>query len=308
MFLRHLSRKFRKINNLHNIRYDVFERQENAIPITSIIIPSVGADFIEESTLSAKFASRFAPRVKEIVIVSDQPKETFAVLPERVRVVTLDIESPNPSHAYAQIYKSRLLKIMAPLEAKTDGVLMIDSDLNLLRSPDFKLYKKAVYSCIRNGRMGAKFEKKGYEEVPAYYQDSVRAHLEKHVNSAFLAGTYSTFLRLCPLWRDLFIDTWQMIPDDQPPTDQPPLAVALDILNLSTVNLGDFTNWPVSKNIGGKLSVIPAEVMGAHGGFPLSEWAKYLENTSAELLFRSQEYTRKARYLSEVEKKNSKIE
>lgn len=303
MFFRRFTKRYREVSNKHNIPYTEFSALPKAVPITSVVIPSVGADFIAESVLSARFASIHAKEAQEIVIVSDQPQEAFGELPERVRVATLDIEAPNVNHAYAQIYKSRLLKIMAPLEAKTGGVLMIDSDLNLLKSPNFMLSEGALYSCFRNGRMGAKFEKRGYAEVPAYYQSSIRPHLEKHVNSAFLAGTYFTFQRLCPLWRDLFIDTWEMIPDNQPPTDQPPLAVALDTLDLITVNLGDFTNWPVSKEIGGKASVIPTEVIGAHGGFPLNEWDKYLKNPKSELTFRDQEYTRKVRYLSEEEKK-----
>lgn len=307
MFLRRFTKRYREVSNKHNIPYTEFSALPKAVPITSIVIPSVGADFIAESVLSARFASINAKDAQEIIIVSDQPQEAFGELPERVRVVTLDIEAPNVNHAYAQIYKSRLLKIMAPLEATTDGVLMIDSDLNLLKSPHFMLSEGALYSCFRNGRMCAKFEKRGYSEVPAYYQSSIRPHLEKHVNSAFLAGTYFTFQRLCPLWRDLFIDTWEMIPDNQPPTDQPPLAVALDTLDLNTVNLGDFTNWPVSKIIGGKPSVIPSDVMGAHGGFPLSEWDKYLQNPASELTFRDQEYTRKVRYLSEEDKKTKLI-
>jgi hypothetical protein len=54
--------------------------------------------------------------------------------------------------------------------------------------------------------------------------------------------------------------------DTQPPTDQLPLAALLDMLDLKTVNLGDWMNWPVSK-IGGQEAVVPKEVIGAHGGF-----------------------------------------
>lgn len=37
--------------------------------------------------------------------------------------------------------------------------------------------------------------------------------------------------------------------DTQPPTDQLPLAALLDMLDLKTVNLGDWMNWPVSKKL-----------------------------------------------------------
>jgi len=40
-----------------------------------------------------------------------------------------------------------------------------------------------------------------------------------------------------------------------------------------------------------------------HGGFPLSEWQKYLDNPDQPLLFRSQDYTRKMRYLTDEEKR-----
>ena len=64
-------------------------------------------------------------------------------------------------------------------------------------------------------------------------------------------------------------------------------------------------NWPVSKKIGGQEAVVPKEVIGAHGGFPLSEWQKYLESPENKLLFKGQDYTRKVRYLTD-EEKNSK--
>ncbi|SAE12078.1 Uncharacterised protein [Enterobacter cloacae] len=92
--------------------------------------------------------------------------------------------------------------------------------------------------------------------------------------------------------------------DSQPPTDQLPLTALLDMLDLKTINLGDWVNWPVSKKIGGQEAVVPKEVIGAHGGFPLSEWQKYLESPDNKLLFKGQDYTRKVRYLTDEEKKN----
>ncbi|WP_313700284.1 hypothetical protein [Pantoea sp.] len=304
-FLKRFSKNYRRITARHNIPYAKLTGAGGHNDISSVVIPTVGADFIEEATLSATFAARFAPALHEIVIVTDQPAKAFTNLPEKARVVTLNIEIPNPDHRYAQLYKSRLLKMQAPLSASPDstGVLMIDSDLNLLQMPNYKLEKFSLYSCFRGGRMGAKFEKRSYQNVPAYYASSVRPSLEEHVNSAFLAATYFTWQRLCPIWVDLFNDTWTLIPDDQPPTDQPPLAAALDFLDYKTVNLGDWTNWPVSKKIGGTPSFIPKEVIGAHGGFPLTEWQKYLENPLQALLFHGQDYTRKVRYLTDEEKR-----
>ena len=52
----------------------------------------------------------------------------------------------------------------------------------------------------------------------------------------------------------------------------------------------------------GTPSVIPKEVIGAHGGFRLSEWQKYLASPDNELLFKGQDYTRKVRYLTDAEK------
>lgn len=303
MLFKKLSKQYRHITARHNIDW-TSDTPNEGTPISSIVIPTVGEDFIEEALLSAQFASLNAATAKEIVIVTDQPVEKFRDLPAKTRVVRLDVSIPNPNHKYAQIYKSRMLKIQAPLQASPDstGVLMIDSDLNLLRDPAYRVKEGRLYSCFRKGRMGAKFDNDRYKSIPAYYSSTIRPSLEDHVNSAFLAATYSTFQRLCPLWLNLFNDTWEMIPDDQPPTDQPPLAATLDLLDFITVNLGDWTNWPVSKKIGGTSSVIPKEVIGAHGGFPLSEWQKYLESPDASLLFKGQDYTRKVRYLSDAEK------
>ena len=73
--------------------------------------------------------------------------------------------------------------------------------------------------------------------------------------------------------------------DSQPPTDQLPLAALLDMLDIKTINLGEWMNWPVSKRIGGG-GGDSKEVVGAHGGFPLSEWQKYLQSADAPLLFK----------------------
>ena len=73
-------------------------------------------------------------------------------------------------------------------------------------------------------------------------------------------------------------------------------SIALDRLRLATVDLGVWANWSVAKNIGGRPATIPPQVIGAHGGFPLSEWQKYLADPKAALNFHGQDYTRKERY------------
>lgn len=181
---------------------------------------------------------------------------------------------------------------------------MIDSDLNLLQMPEISMADMHIYSSFRQGKMIAKLNGAPAEKVPAYYKETVRPYLVDHVNGAFLAATKKTWRRICPLWLTLFQDTWELMDDTQPPTDQLPLAALLDMLDVKTVNLGDWMNWPVSKKIGGQEAVVPKEVIGAHGGFPLSEWQKYLESPDNKLLFKGQDYTRKVRYLTDEEKKN----
>ena len=198
-----------------------------------------------------------------------------------------------------------MIKLQAPLQAKGDGILMIDSDLNLLKMPDIRMKPGHLYSSFRQGKMIAKLEGAPKEAIPAYYPPSIRPYLVDHVNGAYLAATRTVWQRISPLWLTLFNDTWHLMNDSQPPTDQLPLAVLLDMLDLRTVNLGEWANWPVSKKMGGQSAVIPAEVVGAHGGFPLSEWQKYLSDPRQPLMFKGQDYTRKVRYLTDEEKKQA---
>lgn len=299
----YLNAKYRHIVRRHNIAYDEKAPSDMAgVPVTSVVIPSVGVDYIEEAMLSATFAQRYAPEVREIVIVTDQPEHKFPPLPEKARVVTLATATREGEYRYKQIYLSRLFKLQAPLQARTEGVLMIDSDLNLLQMPVIRLADDHLYSSFRRGKMMAKLSGAAPDRIPAYYRDAIRPALDYHVNGAFLAATAGTWRRMCPLWTAFFIDTWTRLGDDQPPTDQLPLAAMLDTLDIRTVNLGEWMNWPVSKKIGGTPSPIPRQVVGAHGGFPLAEWRKYLESPDSELLFKSQDYTRKVRYLTDNEK------
>lgn len=70
------------------------------------------------------------------------------------------------------------------------------------------------------------------------------------------------------------------------------LALAA-MLDIRSINLGEWMNWPAAKRIGGTPSVIPPQVVGAHGGFPLSEWHKYLHSHDTPLLFKPQTYMEK---------------
>ncbi|WP_264289657.1 hypothetical protein [Duffyella gerundensis] len=296
-----LNSHYRHIRSRHNIPYTQPDAQGN-VPVTSVVIPCTGADFIEEAQLCALFAERYAPDLQEIVIVSDQPAASFGILPAKTRVVTLEVPLRDGDYRYKQIYRSRLIKLQAPLQARTDGILMIDSDLNLLKMPVINMHKGHLYSSFRQGKMIAKLSGAPTENIPAYYQHCVRPFIVDHVNGAFLAATRDTWKRICALWLTLFQDTWELMDDSQPPTDQLPLAALLDMLDIQTINLGDWMNWPVSKRIGGTEAVIPSEVIGAHGGFPLSEWQKYLHSPATPLLFKGQDYTRKVRYLTDAEK------
>jgi len=224
-----LNPQYRYITSRHNIPYAQADVQ-GEVPVTSVVIPCTGADFIEEAELSALFAARYATQAEEIVIVSDQPAELFRQLPEKTRVVTLDVPQREENYRYKQIYRSRLIKLQAPLQAQTDGILMIDSDLNLLQMPDIRMKEGHIYSSFRQGKMIAKLDKAAPEKRPAYYARTIRPFLVDHVNGAFLAATRQTWKRICPLWLTLFQDTWELMDDSQPPTDQLPLAALLDML------------------------------------------------------------------------------
>lgn len=95
------------------------------------------------------------------------------------------------------------MKLNAPLQARGEGVLMIDSDLNLLKMPEIKMADMHIYSSFRQGKMIAKLDGAPAEKVPAYYKETVRPYLVDHVNGAFLAATKRR-RRICPLWLTLF--------------------------------------------------------------------------------------------------------
>lgn len=70
--------RYRRIRARHNLPYQAVA---GGLPVTSVVIPSVGADYSEEALLSATFAARFAPALTEIVIVTDQSAAAFPALP-----------------------------------------------------------------------------------------------------------------------------------------------------------------------------------------------------------------------------------
>ena len=84
---------------------------------------------------------------------------------------------------------------------------MIDSDLNLLKTPDIAMREHHLYSSFRQGKMIAKLAGAPEEHIPAYYHHTVRPYLRDHVNGAYLAASRRTWQRICPLWLTLFNDT-----------------------------------------------------------------------------------------------------
>lgn len=260
--------------------------------VDSVVITCYGANYVGEAVLSAWFAHSSLPHAKEVIIVSDQPSETFGKLPERVRVETVDLP-PSSRAAYDAIWNSRLLKLNAPLKAKGPFIAMIDSDLMLLRDFTVAIAPNTLLGTFRSGRMAVKV--KGLSKESALLRGTRRPFLETHINGGFLVANRETWEHLCPLWTEIFLSLWLEI-IDRPPTDQLPLAMALDKLGILTGDLGILYNWPVSKQIGGKTAPIPREVISAHGGFPLDEYEKLKKNRDAVLSFHDQNYTRKVRY------------
>ena len=261
--------------------------------VESVVIPCAGANYIEEGTVAAQFAARSLPAVREIIIATDQPAGAFGNLPERVAVKTIPPRPTGPRD-FEAIWQSRIIKLQAPLLANHEVILLMDSDMNLLR--DFKVFIKpgAVLGNFRNGKMVAKL--KNHDGPMTELEKSRRPYFKTHLNGAFLIACRATWQDLSREWLQLYESIWNKIPTGRPPTDQLPLCIALDRLALTTVDLGQWINWPVSKRIGDRPAKIPREVIGAHGGFPLSEWQKYLKNPEADLNFHGQEYTRKERY------------
>lgn len=262
--------------------------------VDSVVIPCFGIKYVEEATLSAHFAVQNISNLLEAVIVTDQPASEFTFSSDKIRIATVEPGSC-PVPAYQRIWHSRIIKIMAPLKARGDVILMIDSDLMLLRDVVVNLGENIVLGTFRKGKMS--FKIKGVDVSFPEMKWVRRPHLKTHLNGAFLVANRSTWDTLCPVWLKIFESLWgraQCL--DRPPTDQLPLAIALDQLKMESGDLGIWANWPVPKIIGGTKAKIPMEVIGAHAGHPLSEYHKLLENRDAELEFMHHLETRKLRY------------
>lgn len=280
--------------------------QQTEHPAESIIIPVVGLDYVEEGLLAAEFARLHCPNAKEIRIVSELDETHFTPRHTDIQISTLQVDHQLPEqHKYLQIYKSRLIKLQAPLQAKFNRILLIDSDMMMLQEPVFPWSPNHMIGSFRMGKMFEKFKRSGSKIKPEAMRNSHRVKFPYHLNGAFLASDRETWHKLSPLWLEYFLQTWSVLDDRQPPTDQLPLCCALDTLRLSCVELPATINWPVSKKIGGKPSAVPTDIIAAHGGFPISEWQKYLLDKQAPLHFVDANQTRKIRYLTDQEKQTA---
>lgn len=291
------------MRNTHGV-----QQRENLLPAQSIIIPCTGADFVEEAILAARFAAENTKSAEEVIIATDQEiaSERVANTTGKIKVEHFDPTPHIPiKHTYINIYRSRICKLYAPNFASHERVLMIDSDLMLLREPQLPWHEWGIAGSFRMGSMIAKLKQSGVKRMPKPLKKTCRPYLEDHLNGAFLAARKSVWEKLSPLWIQYYKETWSTLPDNQPPTDQLPLTCALDHLQLITLNAGDDINWPVSKKIGGKHTKIPEFIIGAHGGLPLSEWEKYRQDKNALLSFVDSKTTRKVRYQTDNQTNNT---
>ncbi len=278
------------------------------LPAESIIIPCTGSDYVEEAILAARFAATNAVHAREVIVATDQEITTDQV-DDSSGKIAIRLFDPTPftptGHAYINIYRSRICKLYAPNFASHERVLMIDSDMMLLQEPQLPWHQWGIAGSFRMGQMISKFKRSGVRQMPTPLKRTCRPYLRDHLNGAFLAARKTVWEQLSPLWTEYYQEIWHALPDNQPPTDQLPLTCALDHLRLTTLNAGDMINWPVSKKIGGQQAQIPPDVIGAHGGFPLSEWEKYLHDRDAHLSFVDSKTTRKLRYQTDSQANGS---
>ncbi len=267
-----------------------------ARPIESIVIPCAGAAYVEEGKLCAAFAARHMTEAREIVLATDQPAEAFGSLPRNVRVETMALPAEDipAAQEFPLIWRSRLIKLQAPLRARRDPILMIDSDLMLLKSFRATVVPGAIYGSLYRGKIGHRL--KPYRRELPDVRRSPRVWVKYHLNGGLLLADRATWRQLSPLWLRCYQELWRRLPAHLAPVDQIPLVMALDALRFLTIDLGPNVNWSVPKRIGDQEVVLPGEVIGAHGGFPLSEWEKYLQNPRSRLCFKGESYTRKVRY------------
>lgn len=262
--------------------------------IDSVVIPCLGSKYVDEATLSANFAVNSLSRLLEVVIVTDQSAKEFTLSSDKIRVVTVNPGSC-PIPAFHNVWLSRMIKLSAPLQARGDIVLMIDSDLMLLRDFTVNIGSDTILGTFRPGKMAYKIKDIGisFPEMKGVK----RPHMKDHLNGAFLVAHRNTWEKLCPEWLTLFVGIWGRAQcADRAPTDQLPLAIAMERLKLVSGDLGILANWPVPKIIGGKKARIPRDVIGSHAGHPLSEYKKLLKDRDAELEFMHHTETRKLRY------------
>lgn len=274
-------------------------------PPDSVVIPFYGSDYFEEAILCAKFASQNAKELKEVLLVSDLDlkQEKLSHLAKNIKYKKIKINHNFPkNHRYKKIFLSRLCKIQSSQCASFENILVIDSDLLLLKTPKLYWSVNGVSGSFRKGSMIAKFYQSGVQFKPLPLKKTFRPYVKEHLNGAFMAAKKSTWLKLSDKWIEYYFHIWTRLPDNQPPTDQLPLTCALDHLNLKTFDAGNWVNWPVSKNIGGRTAKMPKEVIGAHGGFPLSEWERYQLDKDSFLNFKDDGYTRKSRYLKDCDR------
>jgi hypothetical protein len=292
-----------KTRNSHGV-----VQEEDLLPAQSIIIPCTGANYVEEAILAARFAAENAENAQEVIIASDQEIATKRVVDTtgKIKVEYFDPTPHTPQkHTYINIYRSRICKLYAPNFATHERILMIDSDLMLLREPQLPWHEWGVSGSFRMGQMISKFKHSGVKKISEPLKKTCRPYLKDHLNGAFLAAKRSVWDELSPLWMNYYKTIWSDLPDNQPPTDQLPLTCALDHLQLTTLNAGDDINWPVSKKIGGQSARIPESVIGAHGGLPLSEWEKYRQDREALLSFVDSKTTRQVRYQTDSQNKKA---
>lgn len=261
----------------------------------SVVIPCAGEKYATEAGLSAKFAANNLLDAQEIIIATNLTADAFGKLPDKVRVETIMIppEAIPTGHSHANIWRSRLVKLRAPALARHDVILMIDSDLVLLRNFRARVISGVVFGTLYRGKIGHRIKK--YRRQVAELRRAPRLRAKWHVNGGLLLADRATWKALTGRWLAHYDMLWRKLPHETP-VDQIPLVMALDELGFLTVDLGPFVNWSVPKRIGGAASVIPPTVVGAHGGFPLSEWEKYLADPQTPLNFLGEDYTRKARY------------
>lgn len=219
-------------------------------PPDSVVIPFYGKDYLNEAILCAEFASRNVKGLKEVILVGDLEinQEKVVCLGGNIKYKKTEISFNCPeNHNYRNIFFSRLCKIQCSQYANFENILVIDSDLLLLRSPELYWPTNGVSGSFRIGSMIAKFNQSGVDMKPLPLEQTFRPYIKEHLNGAFMAAKKYTWSLLRDKWLKYYLDIWSKLPDNQPPTDQLPLTCALDHLNLKTFDAGNWVNWPVSK-------------------------------------------------------------